>query len=258
MENVPEVVDTLWQTNVPESEMITRDKHGAIKALAERGTPKKEIARILDVSVKSVRRILAREKWSPYQRRAPEKTVLTGFTEFLKERAGEVGFNGAVLFNELKFLGYKGGYGAVKDFIRPLREAFRRDAMATLRFETAPGRQGQADWGSSYAWLGSQRVRIHFFALVLGYSRRMFAKGFKSERLLHLIQGHEAAFAWFGGFPHELLYDNPRTMVKKRTRKTRTQPGEIELTPTFRDFVRHYGFRNVSTTLRHSWSEFNV
>jgi hypothetical protein len=50
---------------------------------------------------------------------------------------------------------------------------------------------------------------------------------------------NEAAFTWFGGAPHELLYDNPKTVVKDRNRET----GEVEMNAAFRDFVRHYGVR---------------
>jgi len=239
MEKVPVVGDTLRQNGFPESEMINRDKRGAIVELAQHGTRKKVIARMLGISVKSVRRILAKPEWTPYTRRSAGSKVLAGFEEFLTRRAPEVDFNAVVLHREAKGLGYTGCYEMVKLFVRPLREALRREVEATLRFETAPGQQGQVDWGTSAVWLGERRVRTRFFALVLGYSRRMFARGFPNERMASLLAGHEAAFAWFGGAPHELLYDNPKTIVKDRNRET----GGVEMNATFRDFVRHYGVR---------------
>ena len=65
MENETMMGDTLRQTDLPEREMINRDKHGAVVELAEQGTPKKAIARMLGVGIKSVRRILKREEWKP-------------------------------------------------------------------------------------------------------------------------------------------------------------------------------------------------
>jgi len=239
MEQEPVVGDTLRQNGFPESEMINRDKHGAVVELAQCGTPKKVIARMLGVSVKSVRRILSRPEWTPYTRRPAGSKVLAGFEEFLTHRAPEVDFNAVVLHREAKLQGYTGCYETIKLFVRPLREALRRQVEATLRFETAPGRQGQVDWGTSAVWLGERRVRTRFFALVLGYSRRMFVRGFPNERMASLLAGHEAAFAWFGGAPHELLYDNPKTIVKDRNRET----GEVEMNATFRDFLWHYGVR---------------
>jgi transposase len=239
MEREPVVGDTLRQNGLPEREMINQDKHGAVVELAGCGTPKKAIARMLGIGVKSVRRILAMPEWTPYTRRPAGSKVLAGFEEFLTRRAPEVDFNAVVLHREAKGLGYTGGYEMIKLFVRPLREALRREVEATLRFETAPGQQGQVDWGTSAVWLGERRVRTRFFALVLGYSRRMFARGFPNERMASLLAGHEAAFAWFGGTPHELLYDNPKTIVRDRNRET----GEVETNATFRDFVRHYGVR---------------
>jgi transposase len=131
----------------------------------------------------------------------------------------------------------------VKKFVKPLRDAFRRNAETTLRFKTAPGQQGQADWGSIFVWFGEKRVRIRFFALALGYSRRMFSRAYQNERLINLLAGHEAAFARFGGRPREILYDNPKTMVKGRDPDSE----KIELNPTFRlqglqdDSLRQFG-----------------
>lgn len=239
MENGSGVGDTLPQNDLREREMIQRDMHGAVVELAGRGTPRKAIARILGISVKSVRRILCRKEWKPYRRKPPETTLLTGFEEFVTRRAPEVGYNGKVLLRELKLMGYSGSYVTLQRFVRPLRDAFRRDAEATIRFETAPGLQGQVDWGSSAVWIGEAKMKLHFFAMVLGYSRRLYAKGFRGERMVHLLAGHEAAFSWFGGSPRELLYDNPRTMVKGRDPVS----GEVELNGTFKDFAAHYGVR---------------
>jgi hypothetical protein len=58
MENEAMMGDTLRKTDSPEREMINRDKHGAVVELAVKGTPKKAIARMLGVGIKSVRRIL--------------------------------------------------------------------------------------------------------------------------------------------------------------------------------------------------------
>ena len=172
MEDRTMMGDTLRQTYLPEREMINRYKHGAVEELAEQGTPKKAIARMLGVGIKSVCRILKREEWKPYRRQPPATVVLTDFEDFVTRRAPEVGFNCVVLLRELKLLGYTGGYPAVQRFVKPLRDAFRRDAEATLRFETAPGLQGQVDRGSINVWFGERRVRVHFLALVLAYSRR--------------------------------------------------------------------------------------
>ena len=216
--------------------MVDRNKYGAIWELFKCGVPKKQIARQLEVDVKTVRTALNKPQWDRYKRQKPESTVLSQFEEWATSRAPEVNFNAAILFRELKDSGYTGCYDTVKLFVRPLRNEHRKHLDAVMRFETAPGKQGQVDWGSAQVWLGETRVRIHFFAMVLGYSRRLFGRAYLDERLQSLLAGHQEAFSWFGGSPKELLYDNPKTIVVERNDRVPT------LHPTFADFAGHYGF----------------
>ena len=231
-----QVQHALQHTVMLEGEMVDRNKYGAIQELARRGVPKKQIARQLEVTVKTVRRALQKPQWQPYQRQKPETTVLSQFEQWTTSRAAEVNFNAAILFRELKEQGYTGGYEMVKRFVRPLREEHQQRVDAVMRFETEPGKQGQVDWGSAQVWLGDSRIRIHFFALVLGYSRRLFARAYLDEQLPTLLAAHQEAFSWFGGRPAELLYDNPKTIVTDHTASVLT------LNTKFADFAGHFGF----------------
>src|ERR1700761_4930556 len=96
--------------------------------------------------------------------------------------------------------------------MRPLGAALE----PTVRFETGPGEQGQVDWGSARLYLGEERVLVHLFTMVLGFSRRLFARAYLNEGLESLLEAHAAAFAHFGGRPESLLYDNPRTIVTSK------------------------------------------
>ena len=187
--------------------MITENVFHQMKDLKAAGYGKKAIARIFDLDPGTVRSYLKKDKWTPYQREAVASQSLSGIEEWLKNRAPEVGFNGRVLFQEAQLKGFAGSYETIKRFLRPMRDDLRSSLLATVRFETGPGQQGQVDWGSANVWVGEQQVRIHFFALVLGYSRRLFAKAYLNEKKANVIDGHLAAFAWFGGYPRELLFD---------------------------------------------------
>jgi len=229
-------VEQCLQHTLLEAGMDDRNKYGAIRELAAHGVPKKEIARQLEVTVKTVRRVLKKPQWEPYQRQRSAPGVLSQFEQWITSRAPEVDFNSAILFRELKLIGYAGGYDTVKQFVRPLRDEHRKHLDAVMRFETAPGRQGQVDWGSAQVWVGEARIRVHFFAMVLGYSRRLFGRGYLDERLPTLLAAHQEAFSWFGGSPKELLYDNPKTIVTDRKDRHPT------LQRNFADFAGHYGF----------------
>jgi len=73
--------------------------------------------------------------------------------------------------------GYEGSYAAVAKYVSPWRESWHgQEEKSTVRFETGPGEQSQVDWGSTWVYLGEARTRVHVFTMVLGYSRRLFAR----------------------------------------------------------------------------------
>ena len=135
-----------------------------------------------------------------------------------------------VLCRELAELGQRCCRSSVSKYVAPWRAAWR-PVEPTVRFETGPGEQGQVDWGTTWIYLGLERVRVHLFTMVLGFSRRLFAKAYRNEGLESLLDGHASAFEHFGGRPESLLYDNPRTIVTAKDETT----GEVSWNATFKD-----------------------
>lgn len=219
----------------PEEPLIEESVWGAVRALGERGLSKKEIGRQLDLDIKTVRKWL-RQKWEP-QRRPGRGRALDRWEGALRERAPEVGFNASVLYRELKAQGYEGSYPSLVRYLRPWREEHREAETSTVRFETGPGEQAQVDWGSAWVWLGEERVRVHVFTMVLGYSRRIFARGYREEGLSSLLDGHAQAFEHFGGRTQTILYDNPRTIVLAKDESS----GWVEWNAKFKDRMDFYG-----------------
>lgn len=226
---------TAAPTGAVEGEVINQNVYGAVRTLAEQGASKKAIARQLGLDVKTVRKWLKR-LWAPAKRRARGRQ-LEAWREFLLARAPEVGFNAVVLMRELGPQGYGGSYSALLKYLAPWRQEWRGEGLPTVRFETGPGEQAQVDWGSTALTLGDERVRVHLFTMVLGFSRRIFAKAYRSEGLDPLLDGHAAAFAHFGGRTETILYDNPRTIV---TRKDEAA-GHVVWNATFKDRMDFYG-----------------
>jgi len=222
-------------TGAAEGEVITQNGYGAVRTLAEQGVSKKAIARQMGLDVKTVRKWL-RRSWAPGKRRARGR-LLDRWREFLQRRAREVGFNAVVLTRELASKGYAGSYSAVVKYVSPWRAEWRGDDVPTVRFETGPGEQAQVDWGSTAIYLGEERVRVHLFTMVLGFSRRVFAKAYLSEGLDPLLDGHASAFAHFGGRTESILYDNPRTIVTDKDEAA----GHVIWNATFKDRMDFYG-----------------
>jgi transposase len=216
-----------------EAVMLREDVVREIMGRLSRGEGVKRIARELGIDRKTVKRWRARGSWRPQRRRRRRR--LEAFRLFLERRGPEVGWNAAVLHRELQSLGFDGGYLQVQRYVKPWRAERRWAAVATIRFETAPGQQAQIDFGQLRVWIGERWATVHLFVFTLGYSRRCIAYAYPHERLPVLLDGHERAFRHFGGVPLECLYDNPRTQVLGRS------AGAVLWHPVFEDFARYYG-----------------
>jgi transposase len=218
-----------------EGQMVRADLVREMVARRERGEGTRQIARELAVDRKTVRRWLRLGGWQPRQGGARPR-ALDPYLPFIERRGPEVSWNGVVLYRELVSLGFSGGYQQVQRLLKPRRDRRHWAEVATVRFETAPGEQAQVDYGQLQVWIGEQRETVHLFVFTLGYSRRLFTRGYHNERLATLLDGHERAFRHFGGVTLSCLYDNPRTLVLGR------REHKVLWHPLFEDFARYYGF----------------
>jgi transposase len=218
-----------------EGQMVRADLVQEMVARRERGEGTRQIARELAVDRKTVRRWLRLGGWQP-RRGGARPRALDQYLSFIEQRGPEVNWNGVVLYRELVGLGFTGGYQQVQRLLKPRRDRRHWEEVATVRFETAPGEQAQVDYGQLQVWIGDQRETVHLFVFTLGYSRRLYTRGYRNERLATLLDGHERAFRHFGGVTLSCLYDNPRTLVLGR------RENKVLWHPLFEDFARYYGF----------------
>ena len=105
--------------------------------------------------------------------------------------------------------------------------------------EAGQGSVGAADGIPAQGVIRRGSDPLSVFVAVLGYSRTAYVQFVTNERLETLMACHEAAFAFVGGTPHEVLYDNMRTVVIGRDAYG---PGKHRFQPGFRDFAHHHGF----------------
>ena len=217
--------------------MIKADAWREIHSRFRLKETKKSIARAVGLSVQTVRKILRQEEPKAYVREKRESEILGPYRSYILQRLAAVGYCAQAIFEELQGRGYRGSYQTVKRFVSPLRK--EAEIEATIRFETPPGRQGQADWGQCWTMIDGRRVRVHLFVLTLGFSRRMYAVATENEKLPAFLRSHEEAFSFLGGVPHEIVYDNLRSVVLGRD----FEGSRFEWNPVFWDFSRYYGFR---------------
>lgn len=217
--------------------MIKADLWHEIHSRFKLKESKKSIARALEISILTVRKILRQPEPQPYERQKSKSALLAPHKDYILRRLAAVGFCAQAIFEELRGRGYPGSYDVVKRFVSPLRA--EASVEATVRFETPPGRQAQADWGQCWTKIGGKKTKVHLFVMTLGYSRRLFSVATADEKLPAFLRGHEAAFSHWGGIPHEIVYDNLKSVVLERD----FAGSRFEWNPTFWDFSRCYGFQ---------------
>ena len=86
--------------------------------------------------------------------------------------------------------------------------------------------------------IGGVRQKIHFFCMDLPQSDACFVKAYPRETTEAFLDGHVSAFAFFGGVPLSILYDNLKIAVAKIC-----GDGKRERTRAFTELVSHYLFR---------------
>lgn len=208
-----------------------------IRVLAAQRWGAKRIASELEISRNTVKRYLhggaaAEVQVRPGARRLDDAGRARALACF--ETTAEQ--NAVVVRKELVKEGISTSLRTVQRLVAARRRELRAAAVATVRYETAPGHQMQIDFGQKHVWLGGQKVRVYLLVAVLSYSRRLFVKAFLAERTDDWLEGVAEAFRHFGGTPHTLLGDNARALVESRDRETAT----VVFTPAYLQFCRDW------------------
>ena len=174
------------------------------------------------------------EHWQPYGQPHRERQ-LDGCLDWLKEQFAQHHGNAEVLRQELlRHRGIRVSQRTVERAVEPWRAA----SLATVRSETPPGKQLQADFGNCVVAIGGEAIGVHLCVLTLGYSRRMVIRFFRTERHANRLLAMEEAFRHWGGETQEVLVDNGRALVLRHNPAS----GELVFHPRFGAFARHWGF----------------
>src|SRR5574340_1272686 len=139
-----------------------------IHALAQRGLFLCDIAKQVGVHPRTVRRALDRGG-APAARPDRRGSRLDPYRADIDRLLAEDVWNAVVIFRELQAKGYTGQLSILRDYIRPKRTV--RIRRATVRFETAPGRQLQSDWGEQRTRIAGAETTVHFLVNTLGFSQ---------------------------------------------------------------------------------------
>jgi len=140
------------------------------------------------------------------------------------------------VFEELKTLGYDGGYSILRLRVKQLR--CKPAKPLTVRFETAPGVQAQMDWAVyDLDFTQEGRRRVNLFSYLLGYSRRQHLHFTERQDFDATVRQHIQAFQHLQGLAATCLYDNMKVVV------SRWEDDQPIYNTRFLAFATHYGYR---------------
>ncbi|GAB4224292.1 MAG: IS21-like element IS100 family transposase [Gammaproteobacteria bacterium] len=216
--------------------MLIMEQSMSIKILYQQGYSKKRIARELDISINTVRKYLTTKTAMGYKKRPLKPLKLDPFRDYIQQRLAQAHphwIPATVIYREIIARGYTGKIATLRNYMYRLKPLAKQEPV--VRFETAPGEQMQVDW----AEFRKGTARLAALVATLGYSRMTYVHFVSDEPLPTLLRCHEQAFDYFGGVPHNILYDNMKTVISQRDAYGE---GQHRLHAGFWDFSKHYGF----------------
>jgi transposase len=230
--------------------MITTELVAEIRRLVLReGWKIETVARRFGVHHSVVRRIL---RGPPDGSAAPAPSILEPFKPYLVERLTEhPNLSGRRLWSEVRERGFTGGVAVVRRYVAKVRAPRQRKAY--LRVENEPAEQAQVDWGSFGQFrVGTTMRPLSCFVMVLSWSRAMYLDFSLDQRADTFARMHERAFAFFGGVPRRVLYDNLKTVVLHHVGSV------VQFNPSFMAFAGHHLFEPVAAPVRYPQAKGRV
>jgi transposase len=188
-----------------------------------KGKSIKEIARDLKISRNTVRRVLRSGETSfSYEREIQPRPKLGRWKSEIDRMLADNASSAARerltlirLFEELRALGYEGGYDAVRRYAKTwTREHASQTASAYVPLSFAPGEAYQFDWSHEIVVLSGVTVTLKVAHVRLCHSRMLFARAYPRETQEMVFDAHDRAFAFFKGACARGIYDNMKTAVE--------------------------------------------
>ncbi|MDH3371620.1 MAG: IS21 family transposase [Gammaproteobacteria bacterium] len=131
--------------------------------------------------------------------------------------------------------GFVGGITIVKDYVFAARQR-QREMFVPL---SHPPGHAQVDFGEALGVIGGIERKIHFLVMDLPQSDGCFVKAYPGETTEAFCDGHVSAFAFFGGVPQSILYDNTKIAVARIL-----GDGRRQRTRVFGELISHYLFED--------------
>lgn len=166
-------------------------------------------------------------------------TDVAAFADYLAERVGTVRLT--VLHQRLRDAhGLAASYPTFYRYCRSQwPERMRSAPRATVRLDDPPaGDEAQVDFFYAGRWFdpeAGRTRRLYAFLMTLSHSRHAFLYPVVAEDAASWLDGHVAAFAFFGAAPRRLVPDNLSAGIRKADRY------DPRLNRAYGELTRYYG-----------------
>ena len=214
------------------------------RACMVEGMSVREASRVFGLHRDTVRKMLAYSAPPGYRRqdppRRPKLEPFTGVIDAILEADRQVPRKqrptAQRFFERLRDEhGFTGQYTIVKDYVRERR---RRTQEMFVPLSHAPG-HAQCDFGEAVAGIAGVERKVHYFVLDLPHSDGCLVKAYPAETTEAFLDGHVSAFAFLGGAPQSILYDNTRLVMARILGNGRRQR-----TRSFTELQSHHLFED--------------
>ena len=223
-----------------------------------------EVARKLNVSQTTVYKYLDESTTAPrYERRkSVNYPKLDGFQAQLLqwleadiERPKRQRRRAMQLYEGLQLAGYRGAYDSIQRFVKAFKSEKQITGQNTAYIPLwfAPGEACQFDWSHEQVILGGVNVQIKLAHFRLCHSKSPYLRAYPRETQERVFDAHVRAFAYYGGVPMKMIYDNPKTIVQ-----TIYQGKERVFNRRFLSLANHYLFEPVPCTPAAGWEKGQV
>src|SRR6266849_3959057 len=188
------------------------------RAVQVEGKSERQVAREYGLARETVRKMLQYSIPPGYRRQQPAKRpkldpwvgVIDAILKEDRERPRKQRHTAKKIYQRLRGdHGFSGGHTIVKDYVR-LRRLRQREMFVPL--EHPPG-DAQADFGEAMVVIAGVERKAHYLVMDLPQSDDGFVMAFPAETTEAFLEGHNHAFAYFGGVPRTILYDNTKIAV---------------------------------------------
>lgn len=214
--------------------MLGVDMQTTIKTLFSKGYNKSQIALMLNVDRKTVRKVLKELDEKGVVERKVRDSILDPFKDFIHIQVSKE-LSAKRIYQDMVRDNYQGSYDTVKRYVAKIRKSPPTPYMVLNSF---PGEEAQVDFGyiGTIKFPGGKRKKAWIFIMELSYSRYMYVQIVFDQTVRTFIDCHKRAFRYFAGIPKTIKIDNLKAAILE------ADFYEPVFQRTYALFANHYGF----------------